>query len=226
MKTYENPFHRGKLYIEIEDEDLYDGIVQKIEDLFQKNKRPLQTSVSSDESERIRLLLESGFLLKRKCYEMNVCQSDLLLPIEKNPSELLKAEKGSETYVACAKMIFRYYAVTHASVNPLTASFEEFMDILPSSAVYAETNCVIRAVAFIEKNEIAYFASDSPKDLPSFLEALLVRMFGKYDCIFFEADDVDPAAMSLMNMFSKRPTVTFDTYVKTRGYGAADSSIL
>lgn len=216
MKTYENPFHRGHLYIEIEDEDLYDGIVQKIEDLFQKNKRPLQTSVSSDESECIRLLLESGFLLKRKCYETNVCRSDLLLPLEKNPSELFTAEKGSETYAACAEMMFRYYALTHASVNPLTASLEEFTNILPSSAVYTETNGVIRAVAFIEKNEIAYLASDSPKDLPSFLEALLVRMFAKYGSIFFEADDVDPATMSLMNMFSKRPTVSFDTYIKKR----------
>ena len=186
MKTYENLFHRGHLYIEIEDEDLYDGIVQKIEDLFQENKRPLQTSVSLDEIECIRLLLESGFLLKRKCYEMDVCQSDLLLPIEKNPSELPKAEKGSETYAACAEMMFRYYAVTHASVNPLTASFEEFMDILPSSAVYAETNCVIRAVAFIEKNEIAYLAFDSPQDLPSFLASLLVRMFAKYDSVFLK----------------------------------------
>ena len=225
MKTYENPFHRGHLYIQIEDEDLYDGIVQKMEDLFQGNKRPLQTSVSSDESECIRLLLESGFLLKRKCYEMNVCRSDLLLALEKNPNELLKAEKGSETYAACAEMMFRYYALTHASVNPLTASLEEFTYILPSSAVYTETNGVIGAVAFIEKNEIAYLASDSPKDLPSFLASLLERMFAKYDYIFFEADDVDPAAMSLMNMFSKRPTVSFDTYVKTRGYGAADSSV-
>lgn len=216
MKTYENPFHRGHLYIEIEDEDLYDGIVQKIEDLFQKNKRPLQTSVSSDESECIRLLLESGFLLKRKCYEMNVCRSDLLLPLEKNPSELLKAEKGSETYAACAEMIFRYYAVTHASINPLTASFEEFTNILPSTAVYTKTNGVIAAVAFTEKNEIAYLASDSPKDLPSFLGTLLARMFMKYDRIFFEADDVDPTAMTLMNMFSKKPLVSFDTYIKER----------
>ena len=216
MKTYENPFHRGHLYIEIEDEDLYDGIVQKIEDLFQENKRPLQTSLSSDESECIRLLLESGFLLKRKCYEMNACRSDLLLPLEKNQSELFTAEKGSETYAACAEMMFGYYAVTHASVNPLTASLEEFTNILPSSAVYTETNGVIRAVAFIEKNEIAYLASDSPKDLPSFLEALLARMFAKYDRIIFETDDVDPAAMSLMNMFSKRPAVSFDTYIKER----------
>lgn len=216
MKTYENPFHRGHLYIEIEDEDLYDGIVQKIEDLFQENKRPLQTSLSSDESECIRLLLESGFLLKRKCYEMNACRSDLLLPLEKNPSELFTAEKGSETYAACAEMMFGYYAVTHASVNPLTASLEEFTNILPSSAVYTETNGVIRAVAFIEKNEIAYLASDSPKDLPSFLEALLARMFAKYDRIIFETDDVDPVAMSLMNMFSKRPAVSFDTYIKER----------
>ena len=216
MKTYENPFHRGHLYIEIEDEDLYDGIVQKIEDLFQENKRPLQTSLSSDESECIRLLLESGFLLKRKCYEMNACRSDLLLPLEKNPSELFTAEKGSETYAACAEMMFGYYAVTHASVNPLTASLEEFTNILPSSAVYTETNGVIRAVAFIEKNEIAYLASDSPKDLPSFLEALLARMFAKYDRIIFETDDVDPATMSLMNMFSKRPAVSFDTYIKER----------
>ena len=216
MKTYENPFHRGHLYIEIEDEDLYDGVVQKIEDLFQKNKRPLQTSVSSDESECIRLLLESGFLLKRKCYEMNVCRSDLILPLEKNPSELFTAEKGSETYAACAEMMFGYYAVTHAPVNPLTASLEEFTNILPSSAVYTETNGVIAALAFTEKNEIAYLASDSPKDLPSFLETLLARMFMIYDRIFFEADDVDPTAMTLMNMFSKKPLVSFDTYIKER----------
>lgn len=216
MKTYENPFHRGHLYFVMEDEDTEEEIIQDINDLLREDERPLQTAVFSDDSEHIRLLTKMGFLLKRKCYEMDVCQSDLLLPIEKNPSELFTAEKGSETYAACAELMFRYYALTHASVNPLTASLEEFTYILPSSAVYTETNGVIGAVAFIEKNEIAYLASDSPKDLPSFLETLLARMFIKYDRIFFEADDVDPTAMTLMNMFSKKPLVCFDTYIKKR----------
>lgn len=214
MKTYENPFHRGHLYFVMEDEDTEEEIIQTLNDLLREEERPLQTGVSTDESEQIRLLLGIGFLLKRKCYEMDVCPSDLLLPLEKNPSELLTARKGSETYAACAEMMFRYYAQTHAAVNPLTASLEEFTDILPANAVYTETNGMICAVAFIEKNEIAYLASDLPKALPSFLASLLARMFAKYDRILFEADDVDPAAMSLMNLFSTRPTVSFNTYVK------------
>lgn len=216
MKTYENPFHRGHLYFVMEDEDTEEEIIQNINDLLLEDEKPLQTAVFSDDSEHIRLLTKMGFLLKRKCYEMDVCRSDLLLPLEKNQSEFLKAEKGSETYAACAEMMFRYYAVTHASVNPLTASLEEFTNILPSSAVYTETNGVIGALAFIEKNEIAYLASDSPEDLPSFFEALLARMFEKYARIFFEADNVDPTAMTLMNMFSKKPLVSFDTYIKKR----------
>lgn len=214
MKTYENPFHREHLYFAMEDEDAEDAILQQINDLLREEKRPLQTGVSSDESEYIRLLLESGFILKRKCYEMDVSPSDLLLPLEKNSRELLTARKGSETYAACAEMMFHYYARTHAAVNPLTASFEEFTNILPASAVYTEANGVIRAVSFLEQNEIAYLASDSLKALPSFLASLLARMFAKYDRIVFEADDVDTVTMSLMNMFSKRPSISFDTYIK------------
>lgn len=216
MKTYENPFHRGHLYFVMEDQDTADEILQKIEDLLRKEERPLQTGVFSDNSERIRLLRESGFFLKRKCYEMDVCQSDLISPAGADGCELLTAEKGSDAYSACAERIFHHYARTHAQVNPLTASHEAFSNILPAQALYMETDGVIRAVAFIEKNEIAYLTSDSPGDLPSFLEALLERMFTKYDRVIFEADDVDPSAMALMSMFSKRPSVSFDAYIKAR----------
>ena len=216
MKTYENPFHHGHLYFVMEDEDTEEEIIQNINDLLREDERPLQTAVFSDDSEHIRLLTKMGFLLKRKCYEMDVCRSDLLLHLEKNPCELLAAEVGSDTYSACAERIFSHYARTHAAVNPLTASLEVFSKILPAQTFYIETDGVIRALAFIEKNEIAYLASDSPKDLPSFLETLLARMFMKYDRIFFEADDVDPTAMTLMNMFSKKPLVSFDTYIKKR----------
>lgn len=216
MKTYENPFHLGHLYFAMENGDTEDAILQQINDLLREEKRPLQTAVSSDDSEHICLLTKMGFLLKRKCYEMDVCRSDLRVHLEKNPCELLAAEKGSEAYSMCAAMMFRHYARTHAAVNPLTASFKEFSSILPVQALYIETDGVIRAVAFIERNEIAYIASDSPKDLPSFFETLLARMFAKYDRIFFEADDVDSTATALMNMFSNRPSVSFDTYIKER----------
>lgn len=216
MKTYENLFHRGHLYFVMEVEDTEEEIIQNINDLLREDERPLQTAVSSDDSEHIRLLREMGFLRKRKCYEMDVGRSDLLLHLEKNPCELLAAEVGSDAYSACAERIFSHYARTHAAVNPLTASLEAFSKILPAQTFYIETDGVIRALAFIEKNEIAYLASDSPEDLPSFFETLLARMFMKYDRIFFEADDVDPTAMALMNMFSKKPLVSFDTYIKKR----------
>lgn len=216
MKTYENPFHRGHLYFVMEDEDTEEEIIQTINDLLREDERPLQTAVFSDDSEHIRLLTKMGFLLKRKCYEMDVCRSDLLVHLEKNPCELFAAEVGSDTYSACAERLFSHYARTHAAVNPLTATFEEFIQILPANAVFMERDGEIRALAFIEKNEIAYLASDSPEDLPSFLASLLTRMFSLYEYIFFEADDVDPTAMTLMNMFSKKPLVSFDTYIKKR----------
>lgn len=215
MKTYENAFHHGHLYIEIEDGDLWDGVVQNIEALFQETKRPLQTGVFSDDVERIRLLVKCGFLRKRRCYEIEVRQSDLLVQLSENACKLLEANEGSASYAACAQMMFRAYARTHAEVNPLTATFEEFIQILPANAVFMERDGEIRALAFVEKNEIAYLASDSPEDLPSFFASLLTRMFSQYEYIFFEADDVDPTAMALKHLFAVRPSVSFDTYVKT-----------
>lgn len=80
--------------------------------------------------------------------------------------------------------------------------------------------------AFVEENEIAYLCGRlHPSDLKpnsvrldtqrfqDFLNALLSELFASDKEIFFEADDVDPLATTLMNRFRFRPKHSFDTYL-------------
>ncbi len=216
MDVFINQFHSGHLYLKIEEREAKTLPPARLDALIDEYRKPLQAMVSSHAAGTIRLLREAGFVLKRRCYEMDVGASDLRAPLRAHPSRLLTAQKGTSMYAACAEGMYAHYAETHRSVNPLTASLQAFTEMLPDTALYLATDGEADAAAFVEGNEIAYlWARDVPVSVfQAFAESLLFELFGRHERIFFEADDTDPVAMKLKAMFADANGDTCDTYVK------------
>ena len=170
--------------------------------------------VPSDAEQLIGILERSGFRLRRKCYEMDVCQADRISRHSTDFSALREARRGTPDWAKCAEMMYAYYAETHRPINPLTAARQDFDELLPDTVLYIATDDRIDAGAFIEGNEIAYLFPNTKDSFYCFADLLLSYMFSKFDRIIFEADDSDRAATELKEMFSVSPGTSYDTYIK------------
>ncbi len=214
MKSYTNPFHNGHLYLKIGEAEADAIRPSQFDELIETHRKPLQVMVPSGKTRLIGLLLRSGFVLKRRCYETEAGAEDLILPMTDDFDPLPTAERGTPAYERCAALMFRYYAETHRPVNPLTATEPEFFAILPDLALYETTNGRVSCAAFVEDDEIAYVCSDDRSAFPAFARALVCTMLKRHESICFEADDVDWAATELRGLFSVKGGESFDTYVK------------
>ncbi len=213
MKIYRNSFHDGHLYLSIDQAEWGDLSSFFFEELAQEHDMPLQVMISSDSKEASAILNHAGFVLRRKCYEMNVGLSDLLSALPADTQHASVSQKGEFAFASCAEQLYRCYQDTHASVNPLTASFCGFFEMLPAKVFYTGAATEPSSAAFLEKNEIAYLYSRDPADFAVFAQSLLRYMFDQYDTITFEADDTDWAGMALKALFAAQSEPTFDTYV-------------
>lgn len=214
MKMYYKKFHSGHLYLDIEDCEIDTIRPSLFEELMDRSGKPLQVSVSSSRAQLVGLLKQSGFELKRRCYDMHVLTSDLVVPLPAKPQSLPMAHIGTAAYDSCVEKMYQYYRDTHSTVNPLTCTQEEFSEILPQTAAYSKFKNKIDSAAFIEENEIAYLCSSSESGFLEFARSLISDLFDRYDSIVFEADDTDWAAMRLKAFFAQKDDVSFDTYVK------------
>lgn len=212
MKTYTNKFHNKHTYLYIENSEI--STINDFDHLLDKYKKPLQIGVDSDNDNLIDLLEKNDFILKRKCYEVEATKADLKYPLEK--ADIFQCHYGSYEYKKCCQILYDYYALVHYDVSPLTASFAEFVNIIPKDSLYIKEDGIITTCAFVEENEIAYLAtskSDS-KTRRVFLSALLTFLFEKYQYIFFEADDTDYFAIELKDIFDINIKSSYDTYIK------------
>lgn len=214
MKMYSKEFHSGHLYLEIDDHEIDTLHPAVFETLMIQERKPLQVCISSDRSRLVELLRQSGFELKRRCYEMDVAASDLAVPLPSQPQSLSTACAGMAAYDSCVAKMYRHYLNTHSAVNPLTCSQEAFSDVLPRVVVYSGSARSIRSAAFLEENEIAYVCSSDEHGFMAFAASLVSNLFDRYNRIVFEADDTDWAAMQLKTLFVQKDAGSFDTYVK------------
>lgn len=210
MEKFTNKFHNKHTYIKIND-------IKKVKvgdlEALAKDK-PLQIGVYSNQLEVIDLLKEAGFILKRKCYEVEVTRKDLKKPLEPTKGKGKFTKKGEKPYEKAAALVFEYYRKTHEPVSPLTVGLEKFKEILPEKVFYYEKEGQVLMVAFIENEEIAYIAGFEEKLADEFINDLLIYLFKYYEEIFFEADNTDPLATRLKNKFKSKIDLTFDTYIK------------
>lgn len=210
METYTNEFHNKHTYIKID--DLEKVNLSDLEALAKD--RPLQIGIYSDQLDLIEFLKKAGFILKRKCYEVEATEKDLKKPLELTKDEGKLAKKDEEPYEEAAELVFKYYKKTHESVSPLTVGLKEFKEILPDQAFYYEKEGQVLMAAFLENEEIAYLAGFEEKLADEFINDLLIYLFKNYEEIFFEADTTDPLATKLKNKFVEKFDPTFDTYIK------------
>lgn len=215
MKVYRNKYHNNHIYLSIEDSEVPHLYSAMFEELIEKHREPLQIMVSSDAEQLIGILEQSGFQLKRKCYEMDVCIANLAMPRVTDFTVLSEARRGSLVYAEIAEMMYAYYADTHVAINPLTATLEEFDEMLPNIVLYSKTSNKVDSAAFIDDNEIAYVFSYTKEHFFHFAGCLLAYMFSKFDRIVFESDDSDWCATMLKEMFSVSPELSYDMYIKT-----------
>lgn len=210
METYTNEFHNKHTYIKID--DLEKVNLSDLEAL--SNDRPLQIGIYSDQLDLIEFLEKAGFILKRKCYEVEATEKDLKKPLEPTKGDGKLAKKGEDPYEKAAELVFKYYKKTHESVSPLTVGLEKFKEILPEKVFYYEKEGQVLMAAFLENEEIAYLAGFEEKLADEFINDLLIYLFKHYEEIFFEADNTDPLATKLKNKFLEKSDLSFDTYIK------------
>lgn len=210
METYTNEFHKNHTYIKIND-------IKKVKvgdlEVLVKDK-PLQIGVYSNQLEVIDLLKKAGFILKRKCYEVEVTRKDLKKPLEPTKGKGKFTKKGEKPYEKAAALVFEYYKKTHEPVSPLTVGLEKFKEILPEKVFYYEKEGQVLMAAFLENEEIAYLAGFENNLAEDFINDLLIYLFQYYEEIFFEADTTDPLATRLRDKFFVKSDVSYDTYIK------------
>lgn len=210
METFTNCFHKNHTYIKINDIERV-----KLDDLEVLVKdRPIQIGVYSNQNNLIDFLKKAGFILKRKCYEVEVTREDLKNSLGSSRLETKLTSKGELAYKKASDLLFKYYKKTHEDVSPLTVGFDKFKEILPEKAFYNEKEGQVLMAAFLENEEIAYLAGFEEKLADEFINDLLIYLFEHYEEIFFEADNTDPLATRLKNKFQSKIDLTFDTYIK------------
>ncbi len=214
MEIYHNKFHNTHIYLKFQDEEISRLNKSEFDELIRIHGKPLQVMISSEAKELIEKLEESGFILKRRCFEMEVGKDELNTSLQKPTFKLKNASKGSAKYTECAEAMYDYYKKTHEAVSPMTATMAEFQSILPETALFLSSAEKITAAAFIEDNEIAYICVSDENALDVFCNALLYYMFEKYTDIVFEADDTDSVATYLRDKFVAIPETSYNTYIK------------
>ena len=216
IKLSRNRCHAGNLYLQLQLTS-YDKEFSK--ELFillqQEHNAPLQIMCDSTEKELIAFVEAAGFVCKRKCYECEVAKVDLKAELQSEASMLL-AKYPVKEYLEASKILYAQYIEKHAAVNPMTAAFEEFLEILPKK-VYVELQegKVINFV-FIEENEIAYVGSINRNTYVNFMEKVVAQLFAEYETICFECDDTDWEAMQLKELFTTEDNESYNTYILER----------
>ena len=213
-----NSFHAGNLYLQL-DFGTYD--VGLGTDIFkqlwreQVNEKCFQIMCVSSKTELVRFIESAGFLCKRRCFECEVLENEW----KQEPkffAEIQQYEAGDAEYEKACELLYQQYAAKHEAVNPLTASFGTFVEILPKK-IYAEiSENQIQNFAFVEENEIAYVGSVNKETYATFLASVVKHLFSKYDTIFFEADATDPEATQLREMFDTDEEDSYNTYILER----------
>lgn len=212
IRLSENPYHKQNCYIELNLE-YYDNAIsaELFKKLAQMIQRPLQVMVNSDNPQITSFLTAGGFVLKRKCYEVEATKEDWIGTSV--PAPLCSAHEGNEVYDLCCKLMYERYTDTHKDINPWTAGLSDFRNQLPSDVCYEADGDAIVNLAFVEENEIAYVYSADSARFSGFAVALVDNLFAEHGTVSFECDDCDWVAMRLREMFTNQEETSFDTYV-------------
>ena len=205
IQTSRNRFHVGNLYLQLQLTSYDKEFSKELFNLLQQeHNEPFQIMCDSMEKELIAFVEAAGFICKRKCYECEVAKEDLKAELQSEASMLL-AKYPEKEYLDASKILYAQYIEKHAAVNPMTAAFEEFLEILPKEVYVELQEGKVINFAFIEENEIAYVGSCEKETYRGFLMSLLQTIFAKHETICFECDDTDWEALPFFLPFQINP---------------------
>lgn len=210
ISIWKNAFLNRNVYVDFEYDDLKGEKTDPFREIYDSHGAPLQFMVDSSETLKRDVAKKWGFKKKRSCYSIEVTKDDLISH-ENRTIKICEASFGDEIFENFSKIYFDYYRNVHEDINPLSASFNEFKEILPEKIYFNRDDGL--SFLFIEKNEIAYVYSDNLENAGDFFRAVVEKMFCDYDTIFFEADDVDECAMQLKSIFSGGLADVFETWI-------------
>ncbi len=212
IEMYRNEFHEHHRYLHLHIPEYNHLLANRLFSMLRAHAgKPLQVMLSSEDIEQRDFLLAGGFQCKRKCLEIEASVDALLKPVNTVP--LNTASIGTSAYNSCSRLVFGYYKKIHESISPLTVDYEVFCNVLPKEVIYQEIDGIIKHVAFVEEDEIAYIGSIDVSSIKLFAEGVVSILLRKHETIAFECDDCDIAAMALRQLFSIPTEETYDTYI-------------
>ena len=218
IHTHQNKFHGRNCYLKVELTRRDFDPAPLFAALYADRGRPLHTMVPHPQQEMAAFLLRGGFALRRRCFLMKVKRSDLLAPIA--GGGILEYGADCAEYSEACRLLYDQYARDHAPISPLTADFETFCSVLPRRIFCAKNaEGAILHYAFPEENEIAYMGSEDLPGFRAFAEGVLERMFEAFEEVEFEADDIDPVAMTVRGLFTGGDGFSLDTYTYDPEFG-------
>lgn len=189
----------------------------------------LQTFMDSDNCQATTFALKCGFKLVRKSYEYTV-KKEMLIPSKCN------IEKEIMTLNDLTEVQFKYlinlqyedYIINHQKINPLSEdiTIENWEKIIceelakENSYVLIENNSIIAYLLCYKVNNfsiaIGYTGGrcNNIKKYKNFLYKVMTSLFRSYKQVELEIDDCDAGANILSELFSYKPDISWDTYIK------------
>ncbi len=210
INCYKNKFHYRNVYLDLNINNFYiEAIKQGFKFLKNKYELPLQIILNSKDLDKIKALEIAGFRLARTTYEMNIDKEEVKnrLSISRSSEDLVMS-KANEKFI---DLLYEDYSAKHESVNPLTASIEEFGESIPADIVYSKS--APKNFAFVEDNEIAYIHIEDGDRGLKFFNDLLVKMLGNFVNVIMEVDDTDKDAMRCKNLINIEAEEVYLTYL-------------
>lgn len=210
ISCYKNKFHSRNVYLDLNTNNFdNEAIKQGFEFLKNEYEVPLQVILNSKDLDKIKALEIAGFHLSRTTYEMNIERAQVQKYLSlRGSSEDLVMSKANEKFI---NLLYEDYSAKHESVNPLTASIEEFGDSIPEDIVYSKS--APKNFAFVEDNEIAYIHIENGERGLNFFNNLLVKLMEDFDSIIMEVDDTDKDAMRCKNLINIEAEEVYLTYL-------------
>lgn len=214
IQTSHNTYHASYTYLALNFLAYPQALAPSLFALLTEQLGPgFQVPLPSSQGEQIAFLTAAGFRCKRKCYEVAI-PTKTTDKTQEGPA-LLTANKGSASFLQCARLQLDHYKKCHLAVSPWTASDKDFLDSLPSLVYYEKIQGEVVACAFIEDKELAYLYGRDKQSLQAFFPKVLQQVSNHYPSLFFEVDDCDPIAMEVGRSFIPSIQETWDTYILT-----------
>lgn len=211
--AYENHFHNGNKYILPTNHTFS---VLKSEEIFKTIRnyfhKPIQVMVDSNKKKIIKVLENTGFILKRRSFEREFQFSDIKF-LSNNTINLKVYAKGALIYNVACSMAYQYYTETHRDVNPITGTLEQFKAILPDKIICHIENEKIISFCYVENNELCYFYTKDQATFDMFSQSVLQYIFRLYKSILIEVDSTDLIALRFKLNFNDINNDSHDTYI-------------